>query len=380
MTSIWWYDLINPRSDGVENSFPRAQHGILKRRNEPVFWVDSDCPSQPAYMRGIRGLLYERIQMEIVLVRSYTDKPWRSPETFQLIEDCLKEKWRVRSIHTEDPEVLHHFLTQRREKSGEEIFVFNIAEYLIEEAKENFLPALLEEWNFMHLGSSAEAVRIGLDKARTKQLLEENQIPTPPYFVVNCEDLDLQDLTTTVSYPLIVKPIREGGHIGIGYDSIIHQPANLKQSVMHICDEYNQPALVEEYISEEGMREFSVGIIDGETRLFTPIEIDFDAMDVQFPILGYEAAQDDLERIKYVTDPIIQDEIIDLAEKTFLAVGASDYSRVDIRMNHTGYYVLEINVMPGLGQASFLPLAAKEIHKLEYNHFIQKLVENALRR
>ena len=63
-----------------------------------------------------------------------------------------------------------------------------------------------------------------------------------------------------------------------------------------------------------------------------------------------------------VQDGKIRDKIIDLAERTFVAVGARDYSRVDIRMNASGYYVLEINVMPGLGPHSFLPEAAKEIY------------------
>jgi D-alanine-D-alanine ligase len=179
---------------------------------------------------------------------------------------------------------------------------------------------------------------------------------------------------------LIAKPIREGGHIGISDDSIVYDNANLDKAVNRIFDNHHQPALVEEYITGNGMREFSVGIIDGETRLFTPVEIDYESMDVKIAILSYEVAEKDLERIKLVRDEIIRDEIIDLAERTFVAVGARDYSRVDIRMNHTGCYVLEINIMPGLGPHSFLPEAAKAIHALEYNQLIQKLAEDSMKR
>ena len=318
--------------------------------------------------------------MDIALIKSYTEKPWRSPETYQLIEDSLREKWRVKSINAENPENLYSFLFKLRREYGESIFVFNIAEYLDEKNKEGFIPALLDEWNIPHLGSGAEAVANGLDKEKTKKLLNENQIPTPRYFVANRGDFDIKSLAERIGYPLIVKPSREGGHIGISDDSVVYDDVSLDKAANRIFDNYKQPALVEEYITGKGMREFSVGIIDGETRLFTPVEIDFESMDVKIAILSYEAAEKDLERIKLVPDKIIRDEIIELSNRAFAAVGGCDYSRVDIRMNHTGYYVLEINIMPGLGSRSFLPEGAKAIYALEYSQLIQKLAEDSMKR
>jgi len=318
--------------------------------------------------------------MEIALIKSYTEKPWRSPETYQLIEDSLREKWRVRSINTKNPETLYSFLTKLKRECGEGIFAFSIAEYLDEENKAGFLPALLEEWKIPHLGSRAEAVAIGLDKARTKELLSEKRVPTPRYFIANREDSAIKYHAERIGYPLIVKPIREGGHIGITEDSIVYDDASLDKAVNRILDTYNQPALVEEYLTGKGMQEFSVGIIDGKTRLFTPIEIDYKSMDVKEAILSYETTQKDLERTKLVRNKKIRDEIIDLSKRAFVAVGARDYSRVDLRMNHTGCYVLEINIMPGLGPHSFLPEAAQDIYALEYDQLIQKLAEDSMQR
>ena len=317
--------------------------------------------------------------MEIALIKSYTEKPWRSPETYHLIEESLSEKWDTKSIHTCSSEILHNFLSGLQQTYGDSFFAFNIAEYLDEDSKGGFLPAMLDKWNIPHLGSSAEAIAIGLDKARTKMLLNENQIPTPRFFVADrATDLELH--AKKIGYPLIVKPISEGGHIGINEDSIVYDTGSLANVVDRINNQLDQPAIVEEYITGEGMREFSVGIIDGVEKLFTPIEIDYESMGDNIEILSYEAAEKDLERIKLVQDKKIRDEIIDLAERTFNAVGASDYSRVDIRMNETGYYVLEINTMPGLGPHSFLPEAAKAIHSLEYNQFIQKLAEISIKK
>lgn len=319
-------------------------------------------------------------EMEIALIKSYTEKPWRSPETYQLIEDSLREKWHVTSINTKNPDTLYSFLTGLKRKRGENIFIFNIAEYLDEKNKTGFLPALLEEWKMPYLGSSAQAIAIGLDKARTKELLDREGISTPRYFAANREDSDIQYNAEKIGYPLIVKPISEGGHIGIREDSIVYNDADLEKVVNRIFDTYDQLALVEEFITGKGMREFSVGIIDSETILFTPIEIDYESMDVEKEILSYEAAQKDLERTKLVQDEKIRDEIIDLSKRTFVTVGARDYSRVDLRMNRTGCYVLEINIMPGLGPHSFLPEAAKIIHGLEYDQLIQKLAEDSMQR
>ena len=318
--------------------------------------------------------------MEIALIKSYSNKPWRSSETYELIEDSLREKWRVRSIHTKNPVALFGFINQLKHDGGKQVFVFNIAEYLDEGKKTGFLPDLFEDWKIQHFGSSAKTIAIGLDKARTKDILIEHQIPTPRYFVANRGELEISDRAEKIGYPLIAKPISEGGHNGIQKDSIVYDDANLKKIINRIFDDFHQPALVEEYITGKGMREFSVGIIDGEIRLFTPIEIDFEAMSGNNEILSFESAQKDIERTKPMLDIKIRNEIIDLASKTFNAVGAHDYGRVDLRMNDTGCYVIEINIMPGLGPHSFLPEAAKDIHAIEYGQLIQKLTENSLQR
>ncbi len=318
--------------------------------------------------------------MEIVLIKSYAEKPWRNPKTYQLIENSLKEKWRVKSINTKNPETLRSFIIGQKQERSESVFVFNIAEYLDEENKMGFLPALLEEWKIPHLGSSAEVIAIGLDKARTKELLNKHNIPTPAYFVARRDGTDITQRANRMGYPLIVKPIREGGHIGIREDSIVYDDASLIRIVNRIFDVHDQPALVEAFITGKGMREFSVGIIDGKVRLYTPIEIDFKSMDLDQDILSYEAAQKDLERTKLLQDEKIRDEIIHLSKRTFDAVGARDYSRVDLRMDHNRCYVIEINIMPGLGSHSFLPEAAKNIHTLTYEQLILKLTESSMRR
>lgn len=318
--------------------------------------------------------------MEIVLIKSYTDKPWRSPSTYRLIETSLQEKWTVHSINTQNLMTLFGFIRRLQWNHRNKIFVFNIAEYLDEKNRVGFLPSLLDEMEIPHLGSGARSVELGLDKAATKDLLSKHGVPTPSYFVVSSHQSDTSADTKRIGFPMIVKPVGEGGHIGVGEDSIVHDDIGLNKVISRVLEQHHQPALVEEFITGPGMKEFSVGVIDGEVRLFTPIEINFNAMNVNNKILSHEAAQQDLERTKLVLNEKLRSEIINLAEKTFDIVGAKDYSRVDLRMDDSGCYVLEINIMPGLGPHSFLPQAAKNIYGLEYNQLIHKMVKNSIQR
>ena len=318
--------------------------------------------------------------MHIALIKSFTDKPWRSPATYNLIEKSLGEKWPVQSLATNDPGRLHDWIEALKTEYRQNLFVFNIAEFLDEKNKKGFLPALLDEWKAPHLGSCASTVTLGLDKHETKKHLLAAGIPTPRYFIARNLDAGLAEQAEKIGFPLIVKPSLEGGHIGISDNSIVWNKDSLKEAIGLISEEYSQPALVEEYISGKAMREFSVGIIDGKKRLFTPIEIDYPAMNVRTPILSHETALKDLEKIKAVGFEPIRDEIIELAEKTFLAVEAKDYSRIDIRMNDRGCYVLEINIMPGLGPHSFIPESIQSLYGIGYSRLIQTLAENSMAR
>ena len=70
--------------------------------------------------------------MEIILIKSYTEKPWRDQSTYQMIESSLKKKWAVHAIETKKPLTLINFIKKIQQDQQKKIFVFNIAEYLDE--------------------------------------------------------------------------------------------------------------------------------------------------------------------------------------------------------------------------------------------------------
>jgi len=181
--------------------------------------------------------------MQIALIKSYTDKPWRSPETYERIEKELSARWKLSSIETKDPSELKLFLDGVSQKG--KVFVFNIAEYLDEKAKHSFLPGLLDGWGFDHLGSKAAVVKLGLDKSGTKRVLRQAGVPTPDDFIVSSGDTEelIVSQAELIGFPLMVKPSLEGGHLGINDDSIVHDSAALKLACgQRLLKEFNQPA------------------------------------------------------------------------------------------------------------------------------------------
>lgn len=317
--------------------------------------------------------------MNIILIKAFNKKPWRSPETYQIIESALKNKYKsVAVIIAENKMQLKSELSIYSGKS--DVFIFNIAEY-IEESDNSFIPDTLEELSLPHLGSSCETIRTGLNKAKAKKIFREFNILTPDFFLVEENTPDILLPARKIGYPLFVKPNFGGGHIGVESDSIVHNDEQLIKILKKGLQLYNEPMLVEKYVTEDNMREFSVGIIGNENKILLPIEIDYQNMQVETRILSGTAAQNDLEKVKLLKgDEKLKQNICNMAIQAYNAINCKDYCRVDIRLNNTGLYLLEINIMPGLGPVSFLPFAAKEIVNLDYPSLIELLVKESMNR
>jgi D-alanine-D-alanine ligase len=275
---------------------------------------------------------------------------------------------------------LFGFIRRLQWKKRKKLFVFNIAEFLDEHNKSCFLPSFLDDMNIPYLGASEKSVAIGLDKSETKRLLTENSIPTPRYFVVGDQRSEKSFDVEKVGFPLIVKPVWEGGQFGIREGTIVHDDIGLNKAIHRIFDEQNQPVLVEELVTSNEMREFSVGIIDGEVRLFLPKEIIYKPIGSEKDSKSFGLFRQDILRTGSINEGSIHNEITRLAEMTFDSVEAKDYGRVNLRMNDSKWYVLDIDIMPGLAPDSFLPKAANQILGLEYKKLVQKLVENSISR
>ncbi len=132
---------------------------------------------------------------------------------------------------------------------------FNICEGHVGDAREAQVPAILEMLRIPYTGSKVLTLALTLDKAMTKRILHWHALPTPDFQTI--ERID-EPLNEELTFPLFVKPGREGTGMGVTANSIVHNEEQLRIQVRQILEEYKQSALVERFI--EG-REVTVGVV-----------------------------------------------------------------------------------------------------------------------
>lgn len=268
---------------------------------------------------------------------------------------------------------------------------FNIAEGLRGDSRESHVPALLEMLGIAYTGSKVLGHAISLDKAVTKRMWRDAELPTAPFqtFLHSDEPLDRR-----LSYPLFVKPLREGTGMGINALSIIKDRSQLRQQVRWVIETYHQPALVEGYLPG---REFTVGLIGntslpGERRwnglynergfhLFPILEIDANKgigqglynVDAKSYLPGEEEAP--LYFCPADIPASLERELKQLTIAAFEAIGALDLSRVDFRLGSDGRpYLMEINTLPGLKPGFSDLCIMADTEGIEYTHLINEIL------
>lgn len=239
----------------------------------------------------------------------------------------------------------------------------------------------VESLNIPVTGGTALSGMLTTDKARAKEIMVRNRIPTPNYqLYVTTEE----PLKYNLRYPLMTKPNSTDASFGITQDSVVKNFNELKERVAYIKDTYRDATLVEEYIDGRELEAWGVRykdqvltfpILEG---LFIPNpdrKWDICDYDHKWGAVGYcdEACPALLP--EGVTDRINQ-VVID----AFNAFDLKGYARLDIRLSKDNIpYVVEINVNPGLslseGASNISAIAAKGF---SYPQFIELLVEAAL--
>jgi D-alanine-D-alanine ligase len=278
---------------------------------------------------------------------------------------------------------------------------FNICEGHFGDAREAHVPAILEMLQIPYTGSKVLTLALALDKPMTKRVLYYHDLPTPDF--QSFERVD-EPLNPDMTFPLFVKPSREGTGMGVSRSSIVQDETELREQVNHILVRYKQPALVERYI--EG-REVTVGLVgnligpvarrlpDDESaprvqsglRFFPPMEVNlkpFEESDVVYSNRLKVALAQELD---YLCPAPLDDDMVDelnwLTSAVFRVTGAMDVSRVDFRLDVNDNfkpYILEINPLPGLapGYSDLVIEAAAE--GVDHTYLVNMILDTALKR
>src|ERR1017187_4555876 len=199
---------------------------------------------------------------------------------------------------------------------------------------------------------------------------------------LSCCDADL------ISFPLIVKPSWEDGSIGIDAGSVVKNVKEMMERVEYIQDEFDSPALIEEYI--EG-REIYAGILGNYERaqVLPLIELDLSRLPEGMPkIASYDVKfEKNSEAYKLTKSGIAEDlddetrkRLSDTALAAYRALKLRDYGRIDMRLAPNGdVYVIEANPNPWLASRQEFAMAAKA-SGLSYPEMIGTILDLAMSR
>ena len=132
---------------------------------------------------------------------------------------------------------------------------FNISEGIVGDAREAHVPALLELLRVPYTASRVLANAVALDKTMTKRVWREMGLPTASFQEFSAGD---DPLSAAMQFPMFVKPAREGTGMGMDEGSIVFHEDELRRRVRWVLAQYNQPALVEEFLPG---REFTVAVM-----------------------------------------------------------------------------------------------------------------------
>jgi D-alanine-D-alanine ligase len=279
---------------------------------------------------------------------------------------------------------------------------FNICEGHFGDGREAHVPAILEMLRLPYTGSQVLTLALALDKPMTKRVLYYHGLPTPAFQVF--ERLD-EDLDPELTFPLFVKPSREGTGMGISAESIVHDEDQFRAQLRRLLERYDQPLLVERYV--EG-REVTVGLVgnlrspvawrlpqDEEAprvtrglHFFPPLEVDMarypeEEAGVYTSRMKTELAHEFHYLCPAPLDENLLGELNWLAAAVFRVTGCLDVARVDFRLDASQGdkpYILEINPLPGLNPGYSDLCVEAEAGGWTYEQLINTIVDLAAER
>ena len=272
-------------------------------------------------------------------------------------------------------EVLTHY-------SPKEVIVFNQCECIPGiPHSEHEVVKIIESMGFIYTGSTADVLMLAENKFEAKQILESRNISTPAWKIYNEPEINGWDI-----FPAIVKTACEHCSISLNHESVVMNNRELESRVKYILKNYNQPALVEDFIDG---REFHVPICgNGTLKMLPPVEMDFSAFnDVHDRLCTYDSKFDPDSLHYKKIEGLIPAPLSDTALKSleeicldaYCAIGCRDYARMDVRERDGKFFILDVNPNADLDSEASIACSA-EHSGLTYSKMMTYFVKLAARR
>jgi D-alanine-D-alanine ligase len=226
------------------------------------------------------------------------------------------------------------------------------------------LQKILEDRGVAYTGDGVEASRIAFDKILSKEKFLERGVVTPESEVIEAGQ------GPKMSAPLVVKPARQGSTVGI----VIVKQASELDAALKEAAKFDHKLLIEKFVSG---RELTIGILGDQALPIIEIipKGGFYDFNTKYPFLNPQAGASAEHVCPAKIDSTLTKKIQELALAAFRALGLVVYGRVDVLLSDKGEpFVLEVNTIPGMTEASLLPEAAA-VAGINYPDLCLRIIE-----
>ena len=225
-----------------------------------------------------------------------------------------------------------------------------------------------------YVGAGVLTSAVAMDKSFAKPIFHSHGLSVAPGITIHKRDWSGRVGTSTLKYPLFVKPARGGSSMGT---SKVKSPDALAEAIDDAF-RFDSKVMIEEGIVGREI-ECAVLEVNGEAHASPLGEI---KISPEFEFYDFQAKY--LENSTTVIEPDlseeIQREIQQSAIAAFRALGCEGLARVDFFYSDDGEIIInEINTMPGFTPTSVFPKLWSRAGR-SYPEIITTLIESALNR
>ncbi len=239
---------------------------------------------------------------------------------------------------------------------------------------------VMDERRVPYIGSDSRTMRAMIDKFETHEILAAASVAVPAHVL-----LRPGGDASAVTFPAFVKPMCESRSVGISDESVVHDEAELRRRVAFIGKEFDEPALVEEFLPGDEYTALVLG--NGRTRECLPGLVTVEETHYhRYRILRSDLRGVGLTRISLAGART--EEARAIGDAAAEAMGCLDHVRIDMRVDRAGRLrIIEVNGIPGLKphkswapQIYTLYHGSPEGEAEDYRRLIGAIVEAAGRR
>lgn len=233
-------------------------------------------------------------------------------------------------------------------------------------AEDGTVQGICEFLKIPYTGSGVLSSALCMDKVFCKELFEKYNLQTAKYQVFNGKLDSLENYRLELSFPLVVKPSRDGSSMGV---SIVHGQGEFAAAIKEALH-YDFYVLIEKFI--EG-KEVTVPIYRG--KALSSVQIT--------PKKGFFNYENKYQKGK--TDYLIPaniekrtaDRMNEMALEACQLFRVRSYARVDFMLDkNENPFIMEVNSLPGCTPTSLVPMAAAQ-EGIEFSQFIRNILDEA---